>query len=523
MPDPSAPTESQTSRNMTVHFTGMAYGGDAVGKDPESGLTVFAWPGIEGESAQVVVTAERKNLLRGLVTEVLEPASLRVAPPCPYFGPCGGCQWQHIEYKGQVGFKHDILRSQLSRIGGIADPDTILQPPIASPRNFGYRNTSHFAIDSTTRSVSYFTRDSHAVVAVERCPISNQGINAAIPIVNSILAASPSEDFVREQTRGVMRVWQVTIRASEATGHIVAIFHSRRERPMPRDRRAARGHDPARPDSGPSLEPDPAATLDLPLLRKEVRRTISGMKGEAISLTALELMEDGTTNLLGATRAAATLAADVAADTVTGSLLTATKRLSEGAEAGPPLGSWVERLGGRYYWVGPEAFFQVNTPAAELLLAEVAAHLPEKLDLLLDAHAGVGTFALAFAGRANRVICFETGAAAIHSGRWSATSSGIENVEFRHGRAETLLPRLAASEQPDLVLLDPPRSGCHPGLLAELLRRRVPRILYVSCDPSTLARDLKTLSSGYSLTSARVVDMFPQTFHLETVAVLGSH
>src|SRR5262245_26419420 len=124
----------------------MAYGGDAVGREDERGLAVFAWPGIEGERARVRVTARRPNLLRGAVEEVLEPSPLRVEPPCPYFGSCGGCQWQHIAYEGQVRFKHNILRSQLARIAGIADPDGILETPIASPRPFGYRNTSHFAV-----------------------------------------------------------------------------------------------------------------------------------------------------------------------------------------------------------------------------------------------------------------------------------------------------------------------------------------------------------------------------------------
>src|SRR5262249_23931147 len=98
--------------------------------------------------------------------------------------------------------------------------------------------------------------------------------------------------------------------------------------------------------------------------------------------------------------------------------------------------------------------------------------------------------------------------------------SNVQNVEFRQGRAETLLTRLRRDEQPDLILLDPPRSGCHPDLLTEIARRQIPRVIYVSCDPSTLARDIKLLAPNYSLTSARVVDMFPQTFHLETVAVL---
>jgi 23S rRNA (uracil1939-C5)-methyltransferase len=138
----------------------------------------------------------------------------------------------------------------------------------------------------------------------------------------------------------------------------------------------------------------------------------------------------------------------------------------------------------------------------------------------VDAHAGVGTFALAFAERAGRVLAFDTSHAAVSSGRWSASSLHMNNVDFRVGRAEALLSRLPAGERPDAIIFDPPRSGCHPALLEEVARRRIARIVYVSCDPSTLARDIRALSSTYTLTSARVIDMFPQTFHLETVAVL---
>ncbi len=509
-----------------VRLTDMAYGGDAVGRSDE-GMAVFAWPGIKGEQARVHIATRRTNLLRGTVVEVPEPSPLRVEPPCPYFGPCGGCQWQHIAYEGQVQFKQDILRDQLTRVAGLTDLDVIMKPPVASPHSFNYRNTSHFAIVMPGRSLGYFKRDTHRVIAVERCPISNGGINAAIPIINSLLAESPDEDLLGPGARGIMRVWQVSIRSSEATGHTLAIFHTRAGGgAKPRNRRGHRhAHVPARPEGGPAPEPEASSNPDVSLARRQVRKSLSKLHGqENVALTVVEVMEDGTVNMLGATRAAATLTADAVADVLTGSLLQARNSRSQNEEVaeGPPLGSWVETLGGRHYWVAPEAFFQVNTPAAELVLSEVMQHIPDKPSLMVDAHAGVGTFTLAAAQRARQVIAFELNSSAVASGRWTAAVSNITNVEFRQGRAETLLPRLQSAEQPDLIVLDPPRSGCHPDLLAEILRRHIPLAVYVSCDPSTLARDVRVLSEGYTLTSARVMDMFPQTFHLETVAVLRS-
>jgi 23S rRNA (uracil1939-C5)-methyltransferase len=505
---------------MRVTLTDMAYGGDAVGRDPDSGMAVFAWPGITGEDVDVEVSLRRHNLARGLVTEVHTPSALRVEPPCPYFGACGGCQWQHISYAGQVAFKNHILRSQLTRTGGIADPDAVMRPPIPSPRDFHYRNTSNFAIDGQARKLAYFKRNSHDLIAVEECPISNEGINAMIPRLNALLAQSPGYEDLQWEPRGIMRVWKVAIRHSRVTGQTLVIFHTRpggtANSPTgvnvePRRDRRGRLQAPERPDEGPNMDEVPEASPVFPMRRRDVKRAVPGLaalegeQGQA-ALTVVEVMDDGTVNLLGETREAASETAEALAETLTG--------------ATPPLGAWLERLGGRNYWVAPHGFFQVNTEAAEAMLAEVVAALPSDMGLVVDAHAGVGTFALALAGHAEKVLGYEMIGPAVASARWTALVSSISNVEFRAGRSETLFRALPEDQRPEAVVLDPPRSGCAPSLLREVARREVPRIVYVSCDPSTLARDIKALSAHYTLTSTRVIDMFPQTYHVESVSVL---
>ncbi len=522
---------------MQVEFTDMAYGGDAVGRDPSSGLAVFAWPAIKGESATLEITTRRPNLLRGVVAQVHDASPLRTEPPCPYFGTCGGCQWQHISYDGQVQFKSDTLRSQLERSGGLSDVGDILQAPIPSTQPFGYRNSSHFAIHPESKTLAYYKRDTHSLLPVAACPISNEGINRAIPFVNSLLAQAFTDRVAGGDYKGIMRAWKVSIRSSAATGQTVIVFHSeaggqakakthlgRRSAGRAKDGRGSN-----RPDIGPSPDEalNPESSPAILMSRREVKRAVqslaqAGVVGEPLALTVVEIMGDGTVNLLGVSQTAGALASDALADVVSGSLLR-----PDGSRAGtgrtsphPPLGAWFERLGERGYWVAPNAFFQVNTSAAEEMLAEVTRHMPAKVQIMLDAHAGVGTFAIALASRCSRVIGFEMDSSAVASAQWSAHAGNISNVEFRQGRSEQLISRLTEAERPDLVLLDPPRSGCHPSLLTEIERREVPRIIYVSCDPSTLARDVKLLSSYYSLTSARMVDMFPQTYHIETVAVL---
>jgi tRNA/tmRNA/rRNA uracil-C5-methylase (TrmA/RlmC/RlmD family) len=322
-----------------------------------------------------------------------------------------------------------------------------------------------------------------------------------------------------------MRIWHVTVRHSEVSGQTLVILHSRSQgAAVPRHHRGqGRAHVPRRPDVGPSLEPDSQSSYDIPLSRREVKRAVASLSqsltaSDPLALTVVEVMEDGTINLLGATPEAAALAADAAADAMTGTLLQDVT--SRSLETSAPLGAWLEQLGGRNYWVAPEAFFQANTGAANAMLSEVLAHVPARLGLVIDAHAGVGTFGFAVAPRAQEVLLFESSNASVASGQWTALTSRIANVNYLHGRAEQLIKRLPANRRPDLVILDPPRTGCHPDLLAEIISRAVSRIIYVSCDPSTLARDLKILSPHYRLASTRAVDMFPQTFHIESVSVL---
>ncbi len=178
---------------------------------------------------------------------------------------------------------------------------------------------------------------------------------------------------------------------------------------------------------------------------------------------------------------------------------------------------YVEELAGRRFRVSASSFFQVNSAQAEKLVQLVEAELPRQGRLLVDAYAGVGTFAAIFAERFERVIAIEESPSAM--GDAEVNLDGVENVEFRRAKVEELLPNLA--EEPDVVLLDPPRVGCAPEVLDALVTHAPPTIVYVSCNPTTLARDLKRLTGeGYTLERVTPIDMFPQTAHIECVSRL---
>ncbi len=389
----------------------LAHGGAAVAR--HGVFVVFVAGAAPGERVRARVTDVRRTFARAVVEDVLEASPDRVAPPCPYFGACGGCQWQFLAYPAQLAAKQCILRDQLRRALRLDDRALarILRAPIGMRDPWTYRNVVSVTPDADGKP-AFRHLHSHTPVAVTHCPISLPAISAAL------------------------------------------------------------------------------ANL-----------TESGIEAE----TTIRVGDDGDV----------AINADDAPRAVTLSLL------------------------GQEFRVGGDSFFQVNTkPEQRRDLAAVSPSIGQSphsmadilarcvLDALaltgretiVDAYAGVGTFAILAARRAHRVIAVEEVAAAATDARHNARAAGRDNVLVHARKAERFLPTL--DRQVDAVVLDPPRAGCAPPVLDALLRLKPQRIVYVSCDPATLARDLAVLMGGYALASVQLLDLFPQTFHLEAVAVL---
>ena len=548
MSKPSDPRSHAPAPGSSVdlELADMAYGGDAVGRS--DGAVVFAWGGISGEKVTARVDRVRRDIAWATVTHVETPSPHRVAPPCPYFGPCGGCQWQHIDYAGQLDFKTAILRDQLRRFGGL-DPahlDRVLQPALGMSEPWHYRNVAHFQIDTATRRLGYFRRNSHEVVPIAVCPISDPGINQLLSSVQTLFdthAQAPGDlppnvsavDLeavrrgqmpvaVRERKTTGMPIWQVTIRSGAAPSAPVEPDAAWAGREMVVILHTLSGDaPPARRGRGRGAPEEEAARTPVLLTRKAVRQWGAGLGGR---VSVVELRQDGALELVAETPEAAALSGDEMAEQtvpgrVSGSRRSAREAASEDRPEAPP-GVVRQRLGEGRYWVAPHAFFQVNNIQAEKILDLIRAALPEPVALLVDAYSGVGAFALALlaGGQARRVVAIESDWAAVESARWTAALREIpaEQLQLEPGRVEEVLPALDVN--PDVVLLDPPRTGCAPALLQYLLAHPPARLIYVSCDPSTLARDLRTLAAGYTLQRIQAVDMFPQTYHIESVAVL---
>ena len=367
-----------------------------------NGERVNIFGGIPGEEviARLIrYKRRRRQQVSGIVTEVLKPSPHRVAPPCPYFGACSGCQWQHIEYTHQLRLKRDAVEAELRRY---PDLDGFpIRPTIPSPQLFNYRNHARFTVRQQG-SIGYVNRISRSFVRIDECMLMAPWINETLRLFQGHCAETS----------------QITMRYGINTGDWL-------------------------------IQP----TLQNPELVLATGQTHYG-----------------------------------------------------------------ERLLDRRFRIASPSFFQVNTKQAEQLTKLLGARLElAEKDLLVDAYAGVGTFAVAFAPQVRRVVAIEESAAAVEDA--SANTKGIDNIELVVGKTEDVLDSL--ENNPDAVILDPPRVGCHPHALQALGRRRPDRVVYVSCEPETLARDLHLLTQeGFLVKSVEPLDMFPQTHHVECVAAL---
>lgn len=344
------------------------------------------------------------------ITALHQPSPRRVAPRCPVFGVCGGCQLQHLRYDAQLEWKREQVHDLLQAEGHFEDPPLLAPIPCALP--WHYRNHMRFSVNRAGQP-GLTARGTHRVLPLCTCPIAHPAINTTLEILSQQVNARP----------------QALVRYGIGTNQLL-------------------------------LQPQPSAQ------------------------TQAELVAAGL---------------DVCVETME------------------------EQLGGETFRVRPSSFFQTNTAQAETMVQLVLAGLFSAEAghgaTVIDAYCGVGTFALLLARRAGHVIAIEESASSVKDARWNLRA--VENVQILQGKVEDLLPTLI--DRVDGLVIDPPRAGCQRPVLDALACHPVRRLVYVSCDPATLARDLDVLCHEYTtyrLRSVQPLDMFPQTAHIECVAVL---
>jgi 23S rRNA (uracil1939-C5)-methyltransferase len=423
----------------------LAYGGNGVCRI--NGKVCFVPFSCPGDEVRLAVTSEKRSYLVARIVELLVPSPDRVSPPCPVFGTCGGCAWQHIGYEQQLLAKQQILAETLWR--GARVPADCIGSVLPSAAPYGYRSRVQFKLHTSANGlrIGFFRSNSHQVEDVgSGCAIALPVINATLAVLRKTLTSFPelsslSQISVDCSEQGVIAVVTCIARDKSAAA---AFFRERRN----------------------ELAPLTGVYLDTGL---KVLQKLYGDDQLAYSLPSAS--PDEKDCLLG---------------------------------------------------YQPGGFSQVNRDQNRAMLEIVRRMgLFQGTERVLDLYCGNGNFSLPIAGQVAAVTGIEEYAGSIAAAEANRAANGIANAEFICADVVAGLKQLAAARrQFDTIILDPPRSGA-AGAVPGLCRLNPTRIIYVSCDPSTLARDCGLFAdSGYHVRECAPVDMFPQTYHLESITLL---
>lgn len=444
-------------QTVELEIDNLAGGGEGVGR--WQGRAVFVPGALPGERVRARVARVKKSFARGELEEVLAPAASRIDPECRDYISCGGCDLQHLDYDAQLACKRQVVSDVLARIGKITAVP--VHPVLGMPNPWHYRNKVHLQVGGERGNVTlgFFAPGSHRLVTgAGDCRLVNKQLNEVAVLLEELLNRYRVEPYHWKKRRGLLR--HVVLRIGESTGEVMAVLVT----------------SPGEWEAGRELARE---------LTDRCPQTVSVVRNVNTKPRQVVL---GDKNLV----------------------LAGQKFISD-------------RLGGLTFRLSANSFYQVNSYQAERLyeVARKYAGLTGN-ETVIDAYCGIGTITLYLAGSSLRVVGLESVPGAVADAEENAGLNNIDNVEFRTGRVEKLLPALAREGlQPGVVVLDPPRAGCDKEVLTAISRMKVPRVVYVSCNPATLARDLGRMKDlGYEVKEVQPVDMFPWTGHVECIILI---
>jgi 23S rRNA (uracil1939-C5)-methyltransferase len=452
-----------------VEITAMASKGFGIGK--VEGKVIFVQGGVPGDTCDVRLTTDKKKYGEGVLTTLTIGSDRRTQPSCQHFGICGGCKWQHIKYDEQLQFKTQIVEDALIRIGKLTIPE--VKPIIGCANPFYYRNKLEFGFtdrrwltleeiesgaEFDRRGLGFHVPESFlGVLDIEHCWLQGDPSNE---IRNSIKKFALDNDysFFNLKTQdGLLR--NVMIRTTSLNEVMVLVAFTSNE-------------------------------------EEKVKGLLDHVLSEFPSITSLQYVINGKRN-----------------DTIY-DLPTVTYHGKDHI---------MEQLGDYRFKVNPKSFFQTNSAQAKVLY-DVTKHFADLKgdDVVYDLYTGVGSIAIYVSSLCKNVVGIEQIETAIEDARENAKNNKVDNCSFYAGDVRMVLrPEFIAQHgKPTIVITDPPRAGMHEDVVKTLLELEAPRIVYVSCNPATQARDMELLSVKYDIIKIQPVDMFPQTTHIENVALL---
>lgn len=429
------------------------------------GMAFFVPGAIPGDRITAGITKIKKNMAYGRVISIDAPSPDRIDPPCPAARQCGGCQIQEMAYPAQLAWKEKHVHDLLLRIGGFPEGSFEMEPIHGMKEPFRYRNKAQYPVQEGKDGrilTGFYAQHSHRIVETDDCLIGAEENHAILTAVKSFLKTNHIRPYDETTGKGLVR--HVLIRQAVHTGQTMVCLVL----------------------NGTRL---PAADSLVTALRKA-----------APDLTSLSININRTrTNVILGTETRTLWGEDTITDTI----------------------------GGIAFRISPRSFFQVNPLQMERLYGKALEYANlHGTETVYDLYCGIGTISLFLGKKAGHVTGIEIVPDAIRDAKENAKRNGIGNVDFHCGASEDLLPRLVEERgHADVVVLDPPRKGCDPAVIESIRKASPTRVVYVSCDPATFARDLGRFCAdgAYRLTRVCPVDQFGNCVNVETVALLEAN
>ncbi|MGI6747544.1 MAG: 23S rRNA (uracil(1939)-C(5))-methyltransferase RlmD [Anaerovoracaceae bacterium] len=465
--------EKGQSYKLTIED--MSTEGQGIGR--VEGLAVFVDGAIVGDVVLAEIIKLKKNYALGRLVEIIEPSKQRIEPACRYAKDCGGCSLQSLDYKGQLKLKKKMVEDKLTRIGGIQNP--VVHDIIGMEKPWRYRNKAQFIVSAAAGltdgpggpvSVGFYRAKSHQVINCDECLIQSEPAEKLAGVLREYMRTDNISAYDNKTGKGLIR--HLIVKTAFGTGEIMAVLVIN-GKGLPNMEKLVYMMDDAIDEISPDPDTGIEFTLESVVLNINKKKTSEIIGEKFITIAGKQTI--------------------------------------------------LEQVGGLNFEISPMSFFQVNPVQMVKLYDKVLEYASlTGEETVFDLYCGVGTIGLYSAMHAKRVIGIESVKSAILDANRNAVINRIVNAEFIHGKAEEELPKLLEQGvRADVVILDPPRAGCTPKVLNAVAEVQPDRIVYVSCDPATLARDIKILGEkGYRFVEAQPVDMFPWTEHVECVVLM---
>lgn len=443
---------------VKLKITSSSTDGSGVGKTNE-GIAVFVPLSAVGDVLKVKILKVKKTYAFGKIEEIILPSKSRVEPDCGCFSKCGGCVWRHINYSDECAVKEQKVRDAVERIGGI---DAEIMPIIASDKTDGYRNKAQLPVGRDKNgmlNIGFYAFHSHRIINCDECALQPKIFNEVVKVTREFIEQTNASVYDDETRQGRLR--HLYIRLGEVTDELMVCYVV--------NGNGLKGED---------------------ILIKMLRERIYNLKTVVFNSN-----KENTNVILGKKN-----------------------RVAYGS------GYITDFLCGLKFKISPFSFWQVNRSQAEKLYAKAReyANLSGN-EVLLDLYCGTGTIGLTMARDCKKLIGVEIIEDAVRDAEQNAVNNKITNTEFICSDAENAAKQLENNGvKPDVIIVDPPRKGIGEELVKTIVRMAPERVVYVSCDPATLARDLGFFDNlGYKTREVTPVDMFPRTAHVESVCLMS--